>query len=53
MIIVMKLCVVTRPKFLKNLNNLFKQLFIMHLTYILCKISVVEYSTQSFDWTIL
>jgi hypothetical protein len=31
----------------KNINNLFKQLFLMHLTYVLCKNSVVGCSYRS------
>jgi hypothetical protein len=42
-----------QPKKLKNSNNLFKQLFLMHLTHVLCKISVVGYSYRSFDEKIL
>jgi hypothetical protein len=42
-----KLCVVMRPNILKNSNNLLKQLFFMHLTKFLSKISVVECSYQS------
>jgi hypothetical protein len=53
MIIYMKLCAVIRPKKLERSNNLFKQQFLMHLTYVLCKISVVEYSYCSFNWKIL
>jgi hypothetical protein len=34
-LIFQKLCVAMQPNFLKNSNNLFKQLFLMHLTYIL------------------
>jgi TRAP-type mannitol/chloroaromatic compound transport system permease small subunit len=48
-----KVCVVMQPKILKNSNNLFKQLFLMHLTYVLCKISVVKYSYQIFNYKIL
>jgi hypothetical protein len=33
----------------KKSNNLFEQQFLTHLTYILCKISVIEYSYQSFN----
>jgi hypothetical protein len=29
---------------MKNSNNLFKQQFLMHLTYVLRRISVIEYS---------
>jgi hypothetical protein len=36
--------------FLKNSNNLFKQLFLMHLTYFLCKIRVVGCSYRSVNW---
>jgi hypothetical protein len=39
-----KLCVVMQPEILKNLNNFLKQLFLMHHTYVLCEINVVEYS---------
>jgi hypothetical protein len=42
-----------RPKNLETSNNLLKQLFLMHLTYILCKISVVGYSYRSFIERIL
>jgi hypothetical protein len=49
MLIYKKLCVIKRPKNLKNSNNLFKQQFLMHPTYVLCKISVLEYSYQSFN----
>jgi hypothetical protein len=45
----MKLCVVMRPKKLKNSNNLFEQQFLTHLTYIFHKISVIEYSYRSFN----
>jgi hypothetical protein len=34
-------------------NNLFKQQFLTHLTYVLCNISVIEYSYQNFHWIIL
>jgi hypothetical protein len=34
-------------------NNLFKQHLLTHLTYVLCNISVIEYSYRSFSWTIL
>jgi hypothetical protein len=34
-------------------NNLIKQQFLTHLTYVLCKINVVEYSYRSFNWTTL
>jgi hypothetical protein len=44
-----KLSVAMKPNFFKNSNNLFKQLFLMHLTYVLCKISVVEYSHRRFN----
>jgi hypothetical protein len=44
-----KLCVVMQPKFWKNSNNSFKKLILMHLTYVLCKISVIEYLYQSFN----
>jgi hypothetical protein len=40
-------------KMLKILNNLFKQQFLIYLTYVLWKISVVEYSYRSANWTIL
>jgi hypothetical protein len=36
----------------KYIENL-KQQFLMHLTYILCKISVIEYSYLSFNSTII
>jgi hypothetical protein len=49
MLIYKKLCVAMQPKFLKNSNNLCKQLFLMHHTYVLCKINVVEYSYRSFN----
>jgi hypothetical protein len=42
----MKLYVVIRPKVLKNTNNLFEQQFLMHLTYVLRKISVMKYSFE-------
>jgi hypothetical protein len=42
-----------RPKKLERSNNLFKQQFLMHLTYVLCKISIVEYSYRSFNEKIL
>jgi len=42
-----KLCVAMQRNILKNSNNLFKRPFLMHLTYILCKISVVECSYRS------
>jgi hypothetical protein len=44
-----KLCAEMRPKISKNSINLFEQLFLTHLTYFLCKISVVEYSYRSFS----
>jgi hypothetical protein len=44
-----KLSVAMKPNFFKNSNNLFKQLFLMHLTYVLCKISVVQYSHRRFN----
>jgi hypothetical protein len=47
------LYVVTQPKIMKNSNNLCKQQFLTHLTYGLCKISVIEYSYLSFNWTTL
>jgi hypothetical protein len=37
------------PNILKESNNLFKQQFLMHLTYVLRQISVIEYSYQSFN----
>jgi hypothetical protein len=40
---------VMRPKNFERSNNLFKQQFLMHLTYVLCKIRIVEYSYQSFN----
>jgi hypothetical protein len=36
----MKLYVLMRLKNLKNTNNLFKRLFLVHPTYVLCKIDV-------------
>jgi hypothetical protein len=48
----MKLYVVMRPKMLKNTNNLFKQLFLMYPTYVLCKICVVRCSYRSVNWII-
>jgi hypothetical protein len=39
----MKLCVFMGPKNFKNSNNLLKQQFLMHLTYVLCPISEIEY----------
>jgi len=53
MLIYTKLCPVMRPKKWERSNNLSKQRFLMHLTYVLCKISVVEYSYRSFNWKIL
>jgi hypothetical protein len=35
------------PKILKYSNNFFKWMFLMHLTYVLRKNSVVEYSYRS------
>jgi len=43
----MKLCVVMSQKMLKILNNLFKQQFLIYLTYVLRQISVVGYSYRS------
>jgi hypothetical protein len=40
-------------KFLKISNNLFKLQFLMHLIYVLCNFSVIEYSYQGFNWIIL
>jgi hypothetical protein len=48
MLIFTKLCVFMGPKVLKKSNSLFKQQFLMHLTYVLCQISVIEYSYRSF-----
>jgi hypothetical protein len=48
-VIYKKLCAVMQPTFLKNSNNSFKQQFLMHLTYVLCKISVVKYSYRCFN----
>jgi hypothetical protein len=39
----MKLYVVMRAKILKNTNNLFKQQFLLHHTYVLRKISIIKY----------
>jgi hypothetical protein len=36
-----------RPKMLKNTNNIFELQFLMHLNYVLGKISVALYSHQS------
>jgi hypothetical protein len=52
MLICMKLCLLMLPKVLKYTNNLFKQQFLMHPTYILGKISVVECSYRSVNWLI-
>jgi hypothetical protein len=53
MLIFTKLCVVMSKKILKILNNLFKQQFLIYLTYVLWKISAVEYSYQSVNSKIL
>jgi hypothetical protein len=53
MLIYSKLCAVMKPKNLERSNNLFKEQFLMHLTDVLCKISVVEYSYRCFNWKIL
>jgi hypothetical protein len=45
----MKLYAVMRTKYFKSSINMFKQLFLMHLTYVLCNISVVEYSYRCFN----
>jgi hypothetical protein len=37
------------PKIKKKSNNLFKQQFLMHLTDVLCQISIIEYSYRSFN----
>ena len=47
-----KLCVVMRPQNLGRSNNLFKQLFLMHPTYVSCEISVVECSYRTVNWLI-
>jgi len=49
MLIYKKLCAVMQPKILKNSNNSFEQLFLMHLTHVLCGTGVVEYSYRSFN----
>jgi hypothetical protein len=49
----MKLCAVMRSINLERSNNVFRQQFLMHLTYIFDGIRVVEYSCQSFNWIIL
>ena len=36
-----------------KLNYMFKKLYLMPVTYVLCKISVVEYSHRRFNWKIL
>jgi hypothetical protein len=46
----MKLYAVMRIKICKSSINLFRQLFLMHLIYVMGKISVVEYSYQSVNW---
>jgi len=45
-----KLRAVMRPEELERSNKLFKQRFLIHLTYVLCKINVVEYTYRSFHW---
>jgi hypothetical protein len=52
MLICTKLCVFMVPIFLIKSNNLFKQQFLMHLTYVLCRISIIEYSYRSFNYII-
>jgi hypothetical protein len=52
MLICTKLCVFMGPIFLIKSNNLFKQQFLMHLTYVLCQISIIEYSYRSFNYII-
>jgi hypothetical protein len=39
-------------KIFVKFNNLFEQLFLKNPTYVLCKISVVEYSYRSVNWII-
>jgi hypothetical protein len=47
-----KLYVVMRPTIFKKSINLFKQLFSLHLIYVLCKICSVQCSYQSVNWII-
>jgi hypothetical protein len=35
---------------IKNDDNLFKQLFLMHLDEVLCKISIVDCSYKRINW---
>jgi hypothetical protein len=53
MLIFTKLYVVMGPTIFKNSNNLFKQLFLMHLIDVLCEISVVQCSYQSVNCIII
>jgi hypothetical protein len=46
----MNLCVVARPKMMKKSNNLFKEQFLMHPNYVLCKIIIVKYSYRSINY---